>query len=128
MGPFSLFVDWQLVKKRVIFYSTRLAFPNIGSKEFKKLTEDQQKKVMKFRPKPDEDLLEWLKSFDPDNTFNIKMYKKMIVTKKPFKFVYLFLNQILDEMEKVATDMLDVATDRSNPGSTGHASGKMLKS
>ena len=99
-GLFSLFIDEKLIRDKVHFYCRQLEFPTLHSDEFKQLSEYLQKRVQKFYP--DRDLLQWLKSFDPDNKYNIRKYAGMLFTNHPVKFVYLFLKGILDEMEETA--------------------------
>jgi hypothetical protein len=112
LGPISLFVDGKLIREKVKFYSKGLEFPENESEEFEMLSEDLQKRVGKFHPKPGQDLLQLLKSFDRDDTYNIRMVKKMIITKKPFVFVYRLLNLILDEMKETALAILCEAATR----------------
>ncbi|CAB4027714.1 interferon-inducible GTPase 5-like [Paramuricea clavata] len=112
LGPFCLFIDGKLIRKKFEFYSIQLEFPDNGSEEFQMLTEELQKKVEKFYQKPNQNRVDWLKSFDRDNTFNMRMYKKMMITKKPLVFVYRFLNLILDEMEETALAIVDEAAKR----------------
>jgi hypothetical protein len=81
------------------------------------LTEDLQKQVRKFYVGPSQDFLQWLKSFDPDNIYNVKKYKKYLVTTKPLVFIYHFLNLILDEMEKTALAILDEMATSGGPDS-----------
>ena len=88
----------------------QLEFPEEGSDECEQLSEDLQKKVSKFHPKSThQDLLQWLKSFDPNNKYNIRNVAGMIVTNAPLTFVNRFLKEILDEMEQTALDILSEA-------------------
>ena len=113
LGPVGYLVDVKLIRDKVRFYSKQLEFPDIDSDEYSVLSGDLQKKLEKFYPKPNsQDHLEWLQSFDSNNTFNIKMFGKMITTKKPLVFVYRFLNLVLDEMEETALAILCEAAVR----------------
>ena len=114
LGPFSLLVDGKLIRDKVKFYSKQMEFPGNESEEFSTLSDDLQQRVKRFHPSPDEDICQWLKSFDHDNTFNIRKYGKLIVTKKPLMFVYHFLNHILVEMEETALAIFSEAAARSN--------------
>ena len=60
----------------------QLEFPDEDSDECEQLSEDLQKRVGKLLPKSHQDLLQWLKSFDPNNKYNIRKCAGMIVTKK----------------------------------------------
>ncbi len=107
LGPFGLFVDGKLIRDNVKFFSKQMEFPDVASDEFSVLSEDLQKRLKQFHPKPSQNLLKWLKSFDPNNTFNIKApFGMMIISKNPFKFVYHFLNLVLDEMKETALAIL----------------------
>ena len=106
LGPFSLFVDGKMIRANVGFFKEQLEFPDEDSEEFELLSEDLQKRVGKFQPKSHQDLLQWLKSFDPDNKYNIREFVGMIVTNRPFTFVKSFLEKILDEMQQTAMDIL----------------------
>jgi hypothetical protein len=107
LGLFSLLVDPQLIKSKVKFYRSQLSFPENGSEEFTMLTEDLQKKVTHFHLEPDQEMLPWLKSFDRDNKYDIRMWGPLMISKRPLKLVDEFLKQILDEMEIVASEILD---------------------
>ena len=106
LGPFSLFIDGILIRDNVRFFKKQLEFPDEDSEEFDLLSEDLQKRVGKLQPKSHQDLLQWLKSFDPDNQYNIRKIAGMIVTNKPLTFVKSFLEKILDEMQQTALDIL----------------------
>ena len=115
LGPISLVVDGKLIRNKVKFYFSQL-FPEIDSEEFKKLPEDLQQRVWKFNSKPDQDLIDWLKLFDPDDRYNMRMVKKMIITKKPFAFVHGLLHMILDEMEETALAVLKWSAENNVEG------------
>ena len=115
LGPFSLVVDGKLIRNKVKFYFSQL-FPDIDSEEFMKLPEDLQQKVEKFNPKPDKDLLEWLKLFDRDDIYNIRMVKKMVLTRKPFAFVHGLLHMILEEMQETALALLKWSAEENVEG------------
>ena len=106
LGPFSLFIDATLLRNRIHFYKKQLEFPDEDSNEFKRLSKDLQKKVSKLQPKDDQDLLECLKSFDPDNKYNIRKSLGVILSNRPMTFVKSFLEKILDEMQQTALDIL----------------------
>ncbi|XP_028404265.1 interferon-inducible GTPase 1-like [Dendronephthya gigantea] len=109
-GPLSLFIDKKRIKKRVNFYRSQLGFPEIDSEEFQKLSEELQKRVERFDiervGRSGRDLVKWMKSIDHSNEFNIRIHKPFIITKKPFRFVDLFLQQVLLEMESAAKAIL----------------------
>ncbi|XP_028404317.1 interferon-inducible GTPase 5-like [Dendronephthya gigantea] len=110
LGPFSLFIDRKRIKKRINFYREQLRFPETGSEEFQKLSEELQRRVEKFDLErvdmSGQDTLEWMKSFDSANEFNIRIYGPFIATNRPFMFVDLFLDQVLQEMELAAKAIL----------------------
>ena len=112
-GPFSLFIDKKRIKKRVNFYRLQLGFPETGSEEYLKLSGELQKRVKRFDlgrdKKSGQDFLEWMKSFDYSNQYNIRIRGPFILTKRPFKFVDLFLQQVLLEMESAANAIFDEA-------------------
>ena len=105
--PFSEYVIGEKVKEIIQSYSLQLEFPTRGSKEFEMLSDNLQRKVRKFNEGPYQDILQWLKSFDRDNTHAITDYKKYIVTKKPLIFLQHTLTAIIDEMGEIAFDILD---------------------
>ena len=96
------FMIGNLIRSKVHFYKRQLGFPDEDSEEFDLLSEDLQKRVGKFQQQPCQDLLEWLKSFDPDNQYNIRKFVGMIVTSCPVGF----LMEILDEMQQTALAIL----------------------
>ena len=105
--PFSQYVVGEKVKEIIQSYSLQLEFPTRGSKEFEMLSDNLQRKVKKFNEGPYQDILQWLKSFDRDNTHALTDYKKYIVTKKPLIFLEHTLTAIIDEMGEIAFDILD---------------------
>lgn len=110
LGPFSHFIDEKLIRDKVRFYMKQLEFPEEDSDECEQLSEDLQKKIRKFQPESThQDLLQWLKSFDPDDKYNIRNVAGMIVTNAPLTFVNRFLKEILEEMEQTALDILSEA-------------------
>ena len=113
-GSLLFLNDGKLIKNKVNFYCKQLEFPDPDSEEFKMLSDDLQRRVKRFHPRPDVDVCEWLKSFDPDNTFKLRKRGKLIMTKKPLKFVYRFLNFILDEMQAAALAILCEAAVRGD--------------
>ena len=115
LGPYSLVVDGKLIRNKVKFYFSQL-FPDIDSEEFRKLPEDLQQRLKKFNPKSDEDLVEWLKLFDPDGIYNIRMVKRMVLTRKPFAFVHGLLHMILDEMQETALALLKWSAEENVEG------------
>ena len=106
LGDFSFLINGQLIRNKVHFYKRQLGFPDEDSEEFDLLSEDLQKRVGKFQHQPCQDLLQWLKSFDPDNKYDIREFSGIFVTNTPFTFVKSFLEEILDEMEQTALDIL----------------------
>ena len=106
LGVFSPFIDEKLIRNKVHFYKRQLGFPDEDSEEFKKLSEDLQRRVGMFQQQPCQDLLQWLKSFDPDNKYDIRQFGGIFVTNRPLTFVKSFLEKILDEMEQTALDIL----------------------
>ena len=108
---FSLFDDGILIKNNVHFFKKQLEFPDEDSEEFDLLSKDLQKRVGKLQPKSHQDLLQWLKSFDPDNQYNIRKFVGRIVANRPLTFVKSFLEKILDEMQQIALDILTEADD-----------------
>ena len=100
-----------LIRNKVNFYSKSLEFPEKGSGEFESLSKDLQQKLEEFRPEHSnsEEMLQWLRSFDHDDTYNIRMYGKMLITNKALTFVYQLLNLILDEMEETAFNVIQEA-------------------
>ena len=122
LGPYSLVVDGKLIRKKVKFYFSQV-FPEVDSEEFMKLPEDLKQKLKKFNPKPDEDLLEWLKLFDPEDIYNIRIVKKMVITKKPFAFVHGLLQMILDEMQETALALLKWFAEENVEGEEEDAEG-----
>lgn len=110
LGPFSHFIDEKLIRDKVRFYMKQLEFPEEDSDECEQLSEDLQKKIRKFQPESThQDPLQWLKSFDPDDKYNIRNVAGMIVTNAPLTFVNRFLKEILEEMEQTALDILSEA-------------------
>ena len=106
--PFSLFIDKKRIKKKVIFYRKQLIFPD--TKDF---SDELRERVKKFEAekaeKSSQDFLEWMKSFDHSNQYNVRIYGPFILTKRPFKFVDHFLGDVLKEMECAAIAILDHA-------------------
>ena len=105
--PFSHYVHRDRLRKIIESYTLQLQFPNRDSDEFKMLSEDLQKKVRKFNDEPYRDILQWLKSFDQDNMYDVKIKKKYIVAKKPLVFIQYVLNLCIDEMVEIACAILD---------------------
>ena len=113
-GSLLFLNDGKLIKNKVSFYCKQLEFPDPDSEEFNMLSDDLQRRVERFYPGPDADICEWLKSFDSENTFKIRKRRKLIMTNKPLKFVYRFLNFILDKMEEAALAILCEAAVRGD--------------
>ena len=111
--PFSHYVHRDRLRKIIESYTLQLQFPNRDSDEFKMLSEDLQKKVRKFNDEPYIDILQWLKSFDQDNMYDVKINKKYIIAKKPLVFVQYVLNLCIDEMVEIACAILDAAAKKA---------------
>ena len=115
LGPFSLSIDKKRIKKKIDFYRLQLGFPETDSEEFHNLPKELQKRVEMFdlktvKEKSGQDFLEWMKFFDSSNKYNIRIHGRFIITKKPFVFVELFLDQVLDEMGETAKAIIDRVT------------------
>ncbi|XP_028404320.1 interferon-inducible GTPase 1-like [Dendronephthya gigantea] len=115
LGPFSLSIDKKRIMKKIHFYRLQLGFPETDSEEYQKLPEELQARVQRFdlekvKEGSGQDFLEWMRLFDSSNNYNIKICGPLILTKKPFKFVELFLDQVLDEMEGTAKAIIDHGT------------------
>ena len=112
-GPFSLFIDKKRIERKVNFYRLQLGFPETGSDEYQKLSGELQKRVKRFDLETSkmsgQDFLEWMKLFDYSNQYNIRIRGPFILTKRPFKFVNLFLEVVLEEMESAAKAIFDEA-------------------
>lgn len=106
LGPFSLWIDNKLIRDKVKFYAKQLELPDPGSTEFLSLSKELQKSIQMFYNSSGKDDLRWLKSFDRENKFNIRIYRKAIVTSNPLSFVYHILNIILDRMGETAACIL----------------------
>ena len=89
-----------------------MGFPESYSNEFKMLPNALKKRVKKFDLSPNQDVAQWLKSFDAGNEYNIKSVGPLILTNSPLSFVYRFLNLVLDEMEETAMAICDEAATR----------------
>ena len=102
-------LDKKLIKSQSKSYRRKLEFPEIGSNEFNVLPEELQTKVrgLSYLPNDDEDFVSWLKSFDLNNSYNIRKLGPFMITSKPLTFVYGFLHMMLDQMGKIAIEILD---------------------
>ena len=129
--------DFQQIVKKVEYYRLTLGFPKQDSEEFKMMSDVMQSKVRKFYLTSEINVEAWLSKFntESDNVYTkcgdedtklgdedksseeeslswLDVYEAI---KAPYSFVFSSLHFVLDEMGKIAVEILRETAARSQP-------------
>ena len=117
-GSYSCRINYQHVATMVEFYRHQLGFLEKDSDEFQQMSKELQEEVQRFYLTDDSDVNLWLRRFDGapgDNTLHECMDEDAItIIDSPYKFVYQSLHCVLDEMNKLALNILNEAREGSD--------------
>ncbi|XP_028404346.1 interferon-inducible GTPase 5-like [Dendronephthya gigantea] len=92
---------------RIAFYRSQLGFPEEDSMEFKNFSPARQNDFRKFFIKPGVNVINWLKNFDHADFDQ----SHLSVNAESYRFLRRSMHHILDEMEKVAIEVMKEATN-----------------
>jgi hypothetical protein len=129
--------DFQLIVTKVEHYRSQLGFPKQDSEEFGMLSDVLKEKVRKFYLTSEIDVEAWLNKFYTENDDKDSIWDGVVIEgddeesrreeetlswldvcaaiKAPYGFVYNSLHCVLDEMEKIAVEILNETAARSQP-------------
>ena len=110
--------DFELVVEKVEFYREKLGFPKQDSEEFGMMSSEQQNKLGKFHFTTEMTVESWLEKFNPKPGAKSTEFPPWLdieqAKEAPNKFVSRTLHHVLDEMEKIAQEILKEIAAKSD--------------